>query len=119
MAREWRSDGVCVVAFSSLLRSLVSSHFHTHGLRRGLHSFAASRLDSESLATIPHDAILLLDRYRCLRSVYGDRLESGVARTAAGDGQRSLSAGLRLESQSNHASLTRDTGRATWARSRD
>jgi hypothetical protein len=37
--------GVCVIAFLSPLRGLLISHPPiTHGLRRGLHSFAASRL---------------------------------------------------------------------------
>ena len=39
--------------FLSLLRSLVSSHSDTHGLRRGLHSFAASRLGSCTSCQFP------------------------------------------------------------------
>src|SRR5689334_8877931 len=39
-----RPYGVCVVTFLSPLRGLHISHPPTHGLRRGLHSVAASRL---------------------------------------------------------------------------
>ena len=39
-----RPSGICVVASLSPLRGLLNSHWATHGLRRGLHSCAASRL---------------------------------------------------------------------------
>jgi hypothetical protein len=42
---QCRSSGVCVVAFLPPLRGLLISCFATQGLRRGLHSVAASRLD--------------------------------------------------------------------------
>ncbi len=37
--------GVCVIALLSPLRGLRISHITTHGLRRGLHSSAALRLE--------------------------------------------------------------------------
>src|ERR1700756_212756 len=40
--------GACLAGFLSLLRSLMHLIFHTHRLRGGLHSFAASRLGSRA-----------------------------------------------------------------------
>ena len=39
-------DSVCAVVFLSPLRGLLPFLLGTHGLRRGLHSIAASRLES-------------------------------------------------------------------------
>ena len=42
-------------AFLSLLRSLLIFAQHTHGLRRGLYSFAASRLPTEFRLDVKDD----------------------------------------------------------------
>ena len=65
--REWRRKNL-VVMFLSPLRGWVDARTVTHGLRRGLHSFAASRLVFNSLDTSLFGSLFqFIPRFHCLR----------------------------------------------------
>src|ERR1700722_13866634 len=57
---------------------------------------------------------LSLNRYGRLRAVDGDGLHSRIQRSAPGDDQRGLPAGLGLERHRNHGALAGDSAGARW-----
>ena len=61
----------------------------------------------------------LLHGYRRLRSVYRDGLLIRIANSTPGDGQRSLSTGLRLKCKRDHRALPGDSTRPRRASGRD
>src|ERR1700739_4938098 len=74
------------------------------------------RLPGKTFRGVPSRS---LNGYRRLRAIHGDRLQSGIARPAAGDGQRSLPARFSLERHGNHRALARHTARSRRTRGRN